>query len=674
VKKIDLHIHTVQSLSDWDFEFSLDKLEEYVKKLEIDCIAITNHNLFDLEQFNTIVNRLCDIKVLPGIEIDLEGGHLLLISENYEVLDFDIKCKQVQELIKTKQDFITVETLVQIFNDLNRYLLIPHYDKRPIIKEETLNKLKPHISCGEVTSIIKFKSCWIDTTKLTPVIFSDVRIKIDMQEFPIKQTFIDLEEITLTGIKSCLFDKSKVSLSKEDGNNLFLATNDGLYLSTGLNIILGERSSGKSHTLNKICEASENVKYIRQFSLLQDSEENFKKLLSTRNSTVTEDFLIEFKLIVSDILTVDLKRHKSEIEKYLDTLIKFALESDKQDTFARAALFKEVPFPETELNGLQKLIEAVILLIENEVYKVIIENNILVSNLKSLACELIQEYHTRYDINVRKRWLNQLISKIQGDLRSKTSATFPEDIDLYSIIIENEKVKRFDQIVKGIQSEKEISRKELRGFQLVANAKRFANASQLKSVSGGKLAFSDAFNSYGIPYRFLNTLKQINIPETDYYKYFVNIEYKILNKHDSPVSGGERSEFNLLHEINDALKHDLLLIDEPESSFDNLFLKNEVNELIKDISKKIPVIIVTHNSTVGASIKPDYLAYTQKTIVDKLASYKIYTGYPSNKTLKSLTGELIDNYNVLLSCLEAGKEAYDNRKQNTYDILKDRKQ
>ncbi len=53
------------------------------------------------------------------------------------------------------------------------------------------------------------------------------------------------------------------------------------------------------------------------------------------------------------------------------------------------------------------------------------------------------------------------------------------------------------------------------------------------------------------------------------------------NKYGFNVSGGERAEFNLLTEIQDALKYDLLLIDEPESSFDNLFLKHDVNQLIK---------------------------------------------------------------------------------------------
>lgn len=36
------------------------------------------------------------------------------------------------------------------------------------------------------------------------------------------------------------------------------------------------------------------------------------------------------------------------------------------------------------------------------------------------------------------------------------------------------------------------------------------------------------------------------------------------------ISGGESAEFNLLQTIEDARNYDMLLIDEPESSFDNI--------------------------------------------------------------------------------------------------------
>jgi hypothetical protein len=669
MKKIDLHLHTVPSLSDSQFDFSLEKLKEYVITTEIDCIAITNHNLFDKSQFETIASSL-PISVLPGIEIDLEGGHILLISDNKDLDEFSDLCKLVTAEIKANTDTISFEKFNSIFQDLTKYVLIPHYDKKPIIPDSIINRLKPNISAGEVASVRKFKSCLKETDKLVPVIFSDIRLSTALSNFPIRQTYIDLEEITFTGIKACLFDKDKVFLSKDDGNKLFQVTSDGISISTGLNVVFGERSTGKTYTLNKICESFENVKYIRQFSLLQNDEEKFEKLMSVRHSKLSENFLKEFKDVIEDVSKVDLKQDEIDLEKYLLTLLKFASENDKSDSFSKATLFSESLYIEVSQDSLKKLIEATILLIENTEHREIIDKHIALPSLKNLLVNLIRKFTETEELNLKKKWINELVANIQDDLKFRTSSTFPENIDFYRILTDLEKVKKFTRIVSDLKIEREIDRKEIRGFKIVARNKKYTGASQLNKKSGKKIAFTEAYLNYGNPYAFLQSLKLLDLEETEYHKYFIDIEYKTLNKHNFPVSGGERSEFNLLHEISDALKHDLLLLDEPESSFDNIFLKNEVNELIKDIAKEIPVIVVTHNSTVGASIKPDYILYTTKRLNGTDVSYKVFSGYPHSKELTSTNGERVENFEVMLNCLEAGQEAYNDRKIRSYEILK----
>jgi hypothetical protein len=132
LKKIDLHMHTVPTISDAHFDFSLEKLEEYVKSAELDAIAITNHDVFDLAQFRQID------KALDCIEINLAKGHILLISENENLDEFQIKTQAVTEKIKVIGDFISVDELFHIFGDLNTYMLIPHYEKKPPISRHDL--------------------------------------------------------------------------------------------------------------------------------------------------------------------------------------------------------------------------------------------------------------------------------------------------------------------------------------------------------------------------------------------------------------------------------------------------------------------------------------------------------------------------------------------------------
>ena len=133
------------------------------------------------------------------------------------------------------------------------------------------------------------------------------------------------------------------------------------------------------------------------------------------------------------------------------------------------------------------------------------------------------------------------------------------------------------------------------------------------------------------------------------------------------LSGGEKRRVAIAGVL--AMKPDILILDEPESSFDNIFLKDGVDSLLKEISKSIPVVIATHNNTIGISVHPDYLIYACKEIqADGKIKYHLYSGYPSNSELIDLEGNSISCKSVLLDCLEAGEEAYMDRR-TSYEIL-----
>lgn len=612
---------------------------------------------------------------MPGIEINLEKGHLLLISENAELEDFEAKCNQVELLITSESDFILVQKLKEIFIDLSKYLLIPHYDKTPVIRPEIIELLKPHITSGEVTSAKKFKYCLKDVNSLVPVLFSDLRFTEHMSAFSPRQTFIDIDDTSLRAIKTCLMDKHKVFLHHTEGHRFFQIFENGQKLSTGLNVILGERSSGKTYTLKTISAMYDNVKHIKQFELLETDEERdkkeFDKLLTTKQSSVSEQFLKEFKEVVEDVSNIDRKENEKRIESYLYSLLKVAAEEEKKDVYSKCTLFNESKFIETGNETLKQLVEATELLIENTQYRTLIDSHISKKVLQELVVDLMKKYEEVQEKNLKARWVNSLVINIQKELQSSTASEHIKDVDFYTILLEKEKLNKFENIATQIKREKVIEQTDVRRFKIVASTKRFTGAQELKNKSGiQQTAFSTAFPQYDSPIHFLYELKKMErIPETEFYKYFVDVSYRILNEFDAEISGGERSEFNLLDKIQNAHHFDLLLVDEPESSFDNLFLKNEVNEQIRQISKTVPVIVVTHNNTVGASIKPDYILYTKKEIVGGKAVYKVYSGNPADPILKTIDGEEINNYNIMLNCLEAGDSAYIERKQS-YDILK----
>ena len=675
MERIDFHIHTIATVSDQDFAFEQSVLVDYVSELSLDAIAITNHNQFDKQQYESICGNL-SIPVFPGIEIDIEKGHLLVITSYEDIADFVTRCERVSALVSAATDYLSASQFKEIFPSVDKYILIPHYEKSPTLLLDKVPFLTQFITCGEVNSIKKFESCKKAEDKLTPVFFSDIRIKRGLASFPARYTYVDVDTISISSIKQAFADKSKVALSLDDGHQLTDILSNGLKISTGLTVLLGERSSGKTHTLDEISKNVDNPKYIRQFSLLtrdaELDEKKFEETLRNRCASISEDYLMPFKNVVEDVRSIFLDRDEAALEDYVKVLLKLASDADKEDVFSKTSLFSEPLFDSSDLSSLEKLISAVNVLIENKEFAPIIYQFVNRQSLISLAVALMKKYAEEKELLLIKAYLNDILETIKAELRVRTAAIPIPDIDFYNLLMNKRKVNRFIQIANVVKREKVIYSKELHSFSVVATARPFTGAKELKNLSGKILVFSDAFAEYDEPYRYLCILRnKEELPVSDYYKYFVSIKYEVFNKYGFRASGGERSEYNLLEQLSDATQYDILLLDEPESSFDNLFLKSDVNKLIKDISQIVPVVVATHNNTIGASVKPDYILYTRKVVSETgEVTYQIFSGFPTSAILTELGGEVINKHDVLLDCLEAGEPAYIERR-TTYEMPAD---
>ncbi len=674
--KIDFHIHTKPSILDAAFEFSQARLDEYIASAGLDCIAITNHNLFDKEQYVTIKNAVC-VPVFPGIEVDLCKAQILVFADGQDLDGFEAKCSRVSASCAEIGASVSIEEFKDIFGDLNEYILIPHYDKKPAIDEATLSQLAPHVTSGEVSSAKKFIYCMNSTERLVPVYFSDCRVRDDLDPLPTRQTYLECSEPTFRAIKECLRDKSKVALSRADGNRLFQVFENGQQLSTGLNVILGDRSSGKSHTLESLKKRFPESYHIRQFALVardtEEDERKFNSYLTRKQGLFSKDYLTALQQVIEDVMNIDLEEDERQVEAYLSSLLDFARERERHDAFSKAKIYSEDPFPDRNLKGLQDLIASTKNLISNVEFKETIAKHVARDNLIALYVDLMQKYASQEELRLKRAWVNDLVQNIKSKLQLRSAAPRISDVDLYDVALNKRKISKFEGISKLAQTPKTPLRKSMRGFSVVAEVGPFRGAQEIWNVLRRRQAsFANAFKAYDEPNKFLQELKAIggDVKPPDFSKYFVKIDYRILNKDGFDASGGERSEFFLLDEIEGAAEHEMLLIDEPESSFDNSFLKDDVNALIKEMAKKMPVVVVTHNNTVGMTIKPDYLLFTQKTIEEGEVVWRTYSGYPTSKNLKSPDGKQVDTLDILLGSLEAGSEAYDERRRS-YENLKD---
>ncbi len=473
---------------------------------------------------------------------------------------------------------------------------------------------------------------------------------------------------------SFLMDKTKVSLTEEKGVKLFPIFSNGQMLSTGLNIMFGKRSTGKTYTLDAIAKKfGDRAKYIRQFELLntgKNDSDQFESDQKVRQERYAEDFFKEFSDVVTDMLeTSSEAEDEIKLQKYLEAVMASATQNDVNDVFSKSALFNESEFNEQNYDELKKLISATETLLETQQYKEVISKHISPKSLKALLKELIEIYRNHKLNGKYQKEVNNMQKLVKESLQLKSAAPRIPNVDLYQYFLNRKKREVFAQIAIAIKKNRTISNEKAGQFTISVSARPFANATDLKTVMLRQISLASAFDKYNNPVQYLDALKNAGVESDRIYKLFAAIDYKILNSSGLPVSGGERSEFNFLQKIKDAILSDILLIDEPESSFDNIFLKNEVNKFVKEMAENMPVVITTHNNTIGGSIKPDYILYTEKKIVGGTPEFFTYSGYPGSKELRDVNGNGIKNYEITLDRLEAGEEAYTERK-GIYETLK----
>lgn len=672
MKKVDLHIHTIATDKDVDFTFDLDKMQLYVQISKLDAIAITNHNMFDKEQFNSIKEKL-NITVFPGAEVDIENAHVIVIADESDLDIFAEQCNQLKEKMEDGRQFISYDEFIGIFNNYEQYLLIPHYKKKPALQQQIIKKFGKNITCGEVDSIKKFCTLKKQEDDLVPILSSDVRIKKDLDVFPTRYTFLDIDDTTLKSVKYGLMDKTRVYITESKNDNEFIFTQDGLVASTKLNVIIGKRSSGKTHTLETIKKTFDNcdIKYIKQFEITEKSgTEKFEEITRKGYEKITNDYITPINELIPNILEIDLNADISDIENYHSALISRAISCERNDVFSKTSLFNEITFDVKTNKELEELINAIKVLLDNETYREIIETNIKKESLQLLLAKLIILYRNeQLDVNLKKE-VDKLVKSIQKKLELKSSVDTIPQIDLYSIMKNRLIANRFNEDLKKIKEKSDIFKGDYQRFKIIATKSPYKNVSEMKdgaNITTG--SFKDTFDKYyrKDSFKYIKQLKEDGVALDKLGKTLVEIKYKVINQKGTEISGGEKAEFNLLKELDDAKNYDILLLDEPESSFDNPYIKENINTLIKDISNKTPVFVVTHNNTLGISNKADKIIYTMYN--DKEHKYEVYVGNFTDTMLIDKDGKKIKTYDAIVSCMEAGVDAYEERSK-IYENLK----
>lgn len=538
------------------------------------------------------------------------------------------------------------------------------------------------VAVGGVSNQLKFQSIIRNKDELIPVLFSDAHAtdldtesqRNDINILKRKNTFLQIDTCNFDEIKSCLKDRERIAINSDLLRDVIEI--NGHRVSTGLNLIIGKRGTGKTHFLESIKnEYSEDDIYeIAQFETANSKEyiENHRKKQGLKSfNNWKSKYSIQFNSIQEYINSPDINVTKG-LEDYLVSLKNRAKDLAKSNSKSMYLLTKEASFEIVTKNSLKGFLKSLEELITNPDFWEHISNS---KDRKKVFVETYSELRQKFikhEIEVTlKEKVNIIIEEIKDIQNAKIGISKVDDMDFTNTIHRLKTQESIDFFLNQIIKEDVISSEDIHGYKIIVKVAPYKNAQQFQSLHSIREAVNDDLIK---PYKerdFITFLK--NLKNKQFYKpsnlieYLMHREVDLLDSQGTPASGGQAVGFALMLRLKDASEKNIILIDEPEASLDNDFLKNELIEAIRNLKNNSTVFVITHNSTLGALLNPDYLIITKKSDIN---NYKVLTGSFISKRISDKS-DTLDSFDLFVEAMEAGMDTYF-KKGEIYGNLKDK--
>lgn len=669
--RADLHIHTLATAWDEPFEFDLDQLRQHVLDNRLDVIAVTNHNTFDKKQYDRISGQLAGLcVVLPGVEVSALDCHTLVIVKPEEASNLVLSCDDVQnELggnIRASMDF---QSFINAFPSLDESIVIPHYSKDPAISLQNLGYLGNCVSAVEVSSLSK--AIRLNKTQVLPcpaVFFTDYRFGCESSDGLRKRykpgsVYLKAATNSFQSVRDS-FSFDNLCLNS-DGND-DLEFSPGVTVISGVNLILGKRSTGKTFSLDRIfslCDEGDAY-YIKQGELVDSSQEEvFYKNLDSRFASVASAYRKPWEPLIAEAVRRGTKSARREaVRHYLDDLKKHAQTSALEDSYSKCRLFNACNIDLPPEGDTDSLISATGALLSSQDHADLIDEIIGRDRLVELLKRLVAESQAVALKRLAVTEANRIVKVAKQKLAISSVELKPDPI-FDSVFDDEAFFRKASALLDDCWREKRIcddGGETFSKYSVIATRKRYANARVIKDAlhlgNGVSLAGMAALTSSGYIDKLL-TIEDVDslVPA------LFNVEIGVRDDKDAEPSGGQRTECVFLGRLAEATGSRYVLIDEPESSFDNPFLDVVIAGKIRELARNATVVVATHNQVLGLALNPNKLLLTS---YDRDADrYGLAYGGLREKALTlDSGGDGPDARISVLDILEAGHESYERRK------------
>ena len=619
--KIDLHCHTkkIKKGDPITRNVSSDVFSEKIQNADVKIVAITNHNAFDLQQYNELKDKVrenCD--VWPGIELDAFGDqkkkdkpvkfHLIVVANPIEANSFKRVVDELLEGFDVNNDSKHITEICEAFKELD-VLFIPHYmGKTPAISEDDLVLLRSLVPdpTKVFTETTESSIGVLVNNDFHALVGSDVRDWNDYES----SMFSDLRLPVSSFEQFCNLSKTekvvKDTILNKKKSYVFPAKPHAkvtihLKIFEDVNIIFDQKGTGKSEILNSLIDVmtGEGLKCVKYVG--SQKEDGFKHLLST------SDMSADSELLSADNCEEEFK----------------ALMGWKDSSIT---LFSQyVKWFETRNNNsnkkTMKITEAVDISLpdESKIRKTQKERKLLTDAQKKINQIDIDEIKKKPFYSDRN--IGELEGKGQIFVRS-----------LYRMLCTDSRTAEFKIGITTLKNIKSMTEEINRKYYSAEIASCIGQITEMIEESG------------------VSTIES-----------FIGLSKSIVDCHGMTYepSNGEKGILLLQQVIKG--EADAYFFDEPELGMGNSYIDATIRPQISDLARRHKIVIVaTHNANLAVRTLP-YMSIFRKY---ENGDYFTYTGNPFRNELVNIDDDKdLLNWTVeSMHTLEGGKEAFYERK------------
>ena len=705
--KLDIHVHTkkVKSGDATTRNIEKDRFVDILKDTDVKILAITNHNHFDLnqyEEFRDGVSTICQI--WPGIELDVfENGkraHLIVICNPKNCVKFD---KKVIEILAGKNPdtfTISLKETVEKFDNLDCIYIAHYFVKKPNLGDEELQILTDlvpnskrilkeatnaisagiYISHGHNSIYGSDVHNWDDYIELSKTL---PELRLPVESFEQFCLLLEKDEATINTI-----------LDKKVKENIEIAPFSvaeliQLDIYNDINILFGSKGTGKTEILESLSKYY-NAKG-HKTSVYKSNDTHLNEVFDIKGNS--------FNCEVSDFgidkceKNIEFLKHVTEEE--VTSLNKYLLHFSVQETNKISQKLKIKNISQEDGTQTQRsLIEITDILTEFKSFRDYVRDNEeinkyieqaliteLIELLEKIIFQLKAETENKIFENKSINLLNGIISTFLIEISKKTGQppkpikTGFADYSRNRIKIERATKEILENIKREIGSLEEYAgslgeKGELRcktnlmiqnvfftdsNFSPVKNIKKTPQKQFVIAI----ISISKHIHSSELFLKILE-LNEIEGIETinSLSDLLLKNKHFTLNGLPYSPSNGESSMILLHKELVE--DKDIYLIDEPEKSLGNDYINDVIVPLLKEkalLGKK--VIIATHDANIAVRTLPYNSIYR----LHDQGQYFTLTGNPFSNSLKCIYNSRpeLNWKEISMKTLEGGKEAFGER-------------